>query len=82
MMTGIAMRSERIKITKRVVRQRIMDTDLILSEKDILDWLKFAQSETDGIKLDLAALLDAASDPLATKRPGGSGSQAGNGEDA
>ena len=26
------------------------------SNKDILDWLKFAQSETDGVKLDLTSL--------------------------
>ncbi len=33
----------------------------IETDKDLLDWLKIAQSETDGIKLDLADLADAQS---------------------
>lgn len=57
LMVGIASRAERLRVAHRLVRQRIdEETGKILSEKDMLDWLKFAQSETDGIKLDLAAL--------------------------
>lgn len=57
LMTGIASRAERIRIAKRVVTQLASeDTKIIITGKDLLDWLKFAQSETDGIKLDLAKL--------------------------
>lgn len=61
LMTGIASRAERLRIAKRVVRQRIDDAGAgnVATEKDILDWLKFAQSETDGIKLDLAKIVAA-----------------------
>jgi hypothetical protein len=55
LMMGIASRAERLRIAKRVAKQRVKD-DYVETEKDLLDWLKFAQSETDGIKLDLAAL--------------------------
>jgi hypothetical protein len=58
LMTEIASRAERLRIAKRVVRQMIKD-DQIKTDRDILDWLKFAQSETDGAKLDLAAILAA-----------------------
>lgn len=64
LMTDIAGRAERLRIAKRLIRQRVQDDGFILSKHDILDWLKFAQSETDGIKLDLTALLEA-STPLA-----------------
>jgi transposase len=55
LMTGIASRAERLRLAKRVIRQKT-DEGFIKTEKDILEWLKFAQGETDGIKLDLAAL--------------------------
>lgn len=51
LMTDIASRAERLRIAKRMVRKLGNTTG-----KDLLDWLKFAQSETDGIKLDLTAL--------------------------
>lgn len=57
-MTDVASRAERLRIAKRVVRQFTKD-DKIETVKDILDWLKFAQSETDGIKLDIAKQLAA-----------------------
>jgi hypothetical protein len=72
LMMGIASRAERLRIAKRLIRQRVQD-EHIESDKDLLDWLKFAQSETDGIKLDLpqlAAFLAAAA-PLAGGGPGG-----------
>jgi len=62
LMVGIASRAERLRIAMRVIRKLGEETD-----KDLLDWLKYAQSETDGIKLDLTALLEAMG-PLA---PGG-----------
>jgi transposase-like protein len=60
LMTGIASRAERLRLAKRIIRQRVKDGAPIRTDKDVLDWLKFAQSETDGIKLDLAALATAA----------------------
>lgn len=58
LMVGVASRAERLRIAKRVIRQKTKD-ETILTEKDLLDWLKFAQSETDGIKLELTSLLEA-----------------------
>lgn len=55
-MTDIASRAERLRIAKRVARQMITEDGTIRTDKDLLEWLKFAQSETDGIKLDLAKL--------------------------
>lgn len=59
LMMGIANRAERLRIVKRIVAQRVRDDAFIQSDKDLLDWLKFAQGETDGMKLDLASLADA-----------------------
>lgn len=58
LMMGIASRAERLRIAQRVARQKVTD-DGVETRADLLDWLRFAQSETDGIKLDLAALADA-----------------------
>lgn len=55
LMVGIAGRAARLRIAQRVVRQLAQD-HRVFTEKDLLDWLKFAQSETDGVKLDLAKL--------------------------
>lgn len=59
LMMGIASRAERLRIAKRLVSQRVREDEHIDSERDLLDWLKYAQSETDGIKLDLAAIAEA-----------------------
>lgn len=67
LMTGISSRAERLRIAKRVVNQALSQ-QIIRTDRDLLDWLKFAQSETDGIKLDLAKLaaaLGADETPLA-----------------
>jgi transcriptional regulator with XRE-family HTH domain len=72
LMMGIASRAERLRIAKRVVRERIKDDGEIQTDKDLLDWLKFAQSETDGIKLDLTSLAEAVAS-LAGGGPAGSG---------
>ncbi len=61
-MVAVASRAERLRIVNRIVRQMVKDDRTIRTDKDLLDWLKFAQSETDGAKLDLtkvAAALDA-----------------------
>lgn len=59
LMVGISSRAERLRIAMRVIKQKMDDTG-IETDKDILDWLKFAQGETDGIKLDLTAVRAAA----------------------
>ena len=53
LMVGLASRSERLRIAARAVRQRVRADGTIDTDRDILDWLKFAQSETDGIKFEL-----------------------------
>ena len=73
-LTGIARKAERLKITKRIARNLGDRT-----EKDLLDWLKFARSETDGAKLDLTGLLkqlteQSATEPAHGPRLAGSGS--------
>ena len=35
----------------RVVRQKVRADGALETEKDLLDWLRYAQSETTGIKL-------------------------------
>ena len=52
-MIGVANRAERLRIANRIIRQRTKG-DIIETDKDLLDWLKFAQSETDGLKLELS----------------------------
>lgn len=49
LMVGIASRAERLRVAQRVVRAKTRD-GIPQSDKDLLDWLKFAQSETDGSK--------------------------------
>lgn len=49
-MMGIAAKAERMRIIKSQVREKMEQG----SQRDLLDWLKFAQSETDGLRLGLA----------------------------
>ncbi len=68
LMVGIASRAERLRLAQRIVRQRTSDDGGLITKADLLEWLKFAQSETDGVKLDLAKLaaaLGANETPLA-----------------
>ena len=50
-MIDIATRAERLRLAMRVVRQKVRADGTRETEKDLLDWLKYAQSETTGIKL-------------------------------
>ena len=59
LMIDIASRAHRLRIANRVIRQMVKDDQPIPTMKDLLDWLKYAQSETDGVKLDMTALLNA-----------------------
>jgi hypothetical protein len=72
LMTDIASRAERVRIAMRAARQSVLEDGKIKTEKDLLEWLKFAQSETDGIKLDLASVAKAYSS-VAGGRPDGDG---------
>ena len=59
LMVGVASRAERLRWVNRVVAQRVREEDgFIITERDLLDWLKFAQSETDGAKIDLSKLAE------------------------
>lgn len=55
LMVDVASRAERLRITMRAIRQKVKE-DGVETAKDVLEWLKFAQSETDGVKLDLSKL--------------------------
>ena len=67
-MIDISSRAERLRIAMRVVRQKVHTDGRLVSYKDLLDWLKYAQSETTGIKVgfsqgevaELDAQIDAA----------------------
>lgn len=59
LMTEIASRAHRLRLANRVIHQMVKDDTPVPTNKDILDWLKYAQGETDGVKLDMAGLLDA-----------------------
>ena len=59
LMIDVATRAERMRETYRVLRARRQPDGSLASDKDTLDWLKFAQSETDGVKLDISRLLAA-----------------------
>ncbi len=72
LMVGIASRAGRLRIAHKLVRQRVTDAK-IETEKDLLDWLKFVQSETDGIKLGLTEALFETFASLAGSRPKGAG---------
>ena len=76
LMVGAASRAERLRIANRIIRQRL-EVDIVTSEKDLLDWLKFAQSETDGVKLGLTAALAEAAASVA-----GSGSDRADDEES
>lgn len=65
LMIGIAGRAERLRIAQRIIRDKVAKAEPFRTDKDLLDWLKFAQSETDGIKLDLAEAFAEAAASLA-----------------
>ena len=66
LMTGIALKAERLRVAKRMIRNAKW------SKRDVLDWLKYAQGETDGLKLDLTDILAAVTEEpeqMADSRP-------------
>lgn len=76
LMVGISSRAERLRIAQRVIRQKVKEDADITTEKDLLEWLKFAQGETDGIKLNLDAAFTEAAASLARGRQTGTPAEA------
>src|SRR5690242_15634279 len=58
LMVHVSSRAERLRVAMRVARSKGMEEEIPQTEKDLLDWLKFAQSETDGAKIDLSKLAE------------------------
>lgn len=58
-MVGVANRAHRLQLVNRVIRQKMQMDGTIDTDKDALEWMKFAQSETDGAKIDLTKLFEA-----------------------
>lgn len=58
LMVGIANKGERLRLAKKIIRD--ITKRQHPTQKDLLEWMKYAQSETDGVKLDIASLIDAA----------------------
>lgn len=73
LMVGISSKAERLRLVKRIVRAKCT-SDIMASDKDVLDWLKFAQSETDGANLNLAGLLTSFTENASPMASEGSGS--------
>lgn len=57
-MMDVAGRAERLRDAMRVLRSLRDEDGVLRTEKDALDWLKYAQSETDGAKIDLSKLAE------------------------
>lgn len=55
LMVDVASRAHRLRLANRVIREKTKG-NIVETDRDLLDWLKFAQSETDGVKLDLSKL--------------------------
>jgi hypothetical protein len=77
LMVGISSRAERLRLAMRVVKDKT-GGNVVKTDKDLLEWLKFAQSETDGIKLDITKLAAALDTDEASVALGGS---AGDGDE-
>lgn len=56
LMMGIASKAERLRIAKKVVREK-MAGGMIFTKKDLLEWIQFAAKETDEVRLNLADLI-------------------------
>jgi len=68
LMVGIASRAQRLRYANRTILKQLNEDGSLHTEKDVLDWIKYAQSETDGAKLDLSKLAE-----LLAGESGGSG---------
>lgn len=77
LMLDISNRAERMRIAMRMVRKAMRKKTP--TRRDLLEWLKFAQGETDGVKLDLTTLFDSHTS-LAGGGQDGNGEKKGTGE--
>lgn len=77
LMLDVAGRAERLRIAMRMVRKAVKKKTP--TRRDLLDWLKYVQGETDGVKLDLAALLEV-STSVADSGQDGTGEKTGDGK--
>jgi DNA-binding CsgD family transcriptional regulator len=50
---GVALKAERLRMANRIARK--LASKKTPTRKDLLEWLKFAQSETDGNKVNVNA---------------------------
>jgi hypothetical protein len=59
LMVGCANRAWRLRVAMRTIKHKLsQQRGYAISDKDVLDWLKYAQSETDGVKIDMAKLVE------------------------
>ena len=58
MESDVAGKAHRLRLVKRLARQRIDEDGFVHSNADLLDILKYARSETDGLKMNLTSELD------------------------
>jgi len=59
LLTGIALRAERLRIAARAIRQKAPeDEGKVKTSRDLLDWIKYVQGETDGVRFDIGTLFD------------------------
>ena len=72
-MMDAASRAERLRQTMRVLRSLTNEDGVLRTDKDALDWLKYAQSETDGAKLDFSKLAELLSGENRQEQDGPSG---------
>jgi len=64
LMAGYALKAHRVRLAMAVIRQKIdASTGTVQTKEDLLDWLKYLQSETEGIRLDLSQFFAAISPP-------------------
>ena len=58
LLLGISSKAARLRIAMRAINQKTTGK-ILKTERDLLDWLKYAQSETDGANFNLSAVFAA-----------------------
>lgn len=67
LMVGVANQAERLRIANCVIRQKVRE-GTVDTEKDLLDWLRYVQTETDESNEHIAAAFREVAASLADKR--------------
>lgn len=75
-MVGIASRAQRLRYANKTILKKLNEDGSLQTEKDVLDWIKYAQSETDGAKLDLSKLAELLAGESSDNSTGNSGQPA------